>query len=171
MSHQTFEESQKFNQVWIWALLIGVSILVIVQVPLDLIKSTEEDSLSSQSIIVLLSSLVFVIGLNALFFFSKLKTKINTEGVSVVFHPFFNKPKLFRWEDIEKAFVRKYQPIWEYGGWGVRFGMKGRAYNTSGNKGLQLLMKSGKRILIGTQKSDELDAYLKKYIFTNQDNY
>ena len=171
MSHQTFEESQRFNQVWIWALLIGVSILAIVQVPLDLIKSTEEDSLSSQSIIVLLSSLVFVIGLNALFFFSKLKTKINTEGVSVVFHPFFNKPKLFRWEDIEKAFVRKYQPLWEYGGWGIRFGMKGRAYNTSGNKGLQLLMKSGKRILIGTQKSDELDAYLKKYIFTNQDNY
>ena len=46
MSHQTFEESQRFNQVWIWALLIGVSILAIVQVPLDLIKSTEEDSLS-----------------------------------------------------------------------------------------------------------------------------
>ena len=120
---------------------------------------------------MLLSSLVFVIGLNVLFFFSKLKTKIITEGVSVVFHPFFTKPKLFRWEDIEKAFVRKYQPLWEYGGWGIRFGMKGRAYNTSGNKGLQLLMKSGKRILIGTQKSDELDAYLKKYIFTNQDNY
>lgn len=171
MSHQTFEESQRFNQVWIWVLLIGVSILVIVQVPLDLIKSTNEESLPTHSIIVLLLSIAFVIGLNALFFFSKLKTNINTEGVSVVFHPFFNKPKLFRWEDIEKAFVRKYQPLWEYGGWGIRFGMKGRAYNTSGNKGLQLIMKSGKKILIGTQKSDELDGYLKKYIFTNQDNY
>jgi hypothetical protein len=43
-----------------------------------------------------------------------------------------------------------------------------RAYNTSGNMGLQLIMKNGKKILIGTHKPDELDAFLKKAIFAKK---
>jgi hypothetical protein len=58
--------------------------------------------------------------------------------------------------------VRKYSPIKEYGGWGFRYGFKnGKAYNISGNMGLQLILKNGDRILIGTQKPEELETYLK----------
>jgi len=43
------------------------------------------------------------------------------------------------------------------------------AHNTLGNIGLQLIMKSRKKILIGTQKLEELEACLKKYIFTGRE--
>lgn len=45
----------------------------------------------------------------------------------------------------------------DYGGWGFRFGLfgKGRALNVSGNKGIQLVLTDGTRLLIGTNKPDE----------------
>ncbi len=112
-----------------------------------------------------------MIGINGLFYVLRLRTKINQDGISFTFKPFINKPKVFKWENIKEAYVRKYKPIWEYGGWGIRYGLKGRAYNMSGNKGLQLILNSGKKILIGTQKPEELENFLKKHIFTDLENY
>jgi hypothetical protein len=56
----------------------------------------------------------------------------------------------------------------EYGGWGVKgFSGKNRAYNISGNIGLQLTLKNGYKILIGTNNQEKLRMYLqyivKKY--------
>ena len=62
--------------------------------------------------------------------------------------------------DIEKMEVITYRPIIDYGGWGVRFGRKGMAYNVSGNIGLLISRKNGKTILIGTQKPDEMKEKL-----------
>ena len=36
---------------------------------------------------------------------------------------------------------------------------KGVAYNVSGNKGLQIVLKSCKKILIGTQKPEEIEKF------------
>jgi TATA-box binding protein (TBP) (component of TFIID and TFIIIB) len=44
----------------------------------------------------------------------------------------------------------------EYGGWGIRCGWHGKkVYNISGNRGVQLVFKNGKRLLIGSQKPDD----------------
>jgi hypothetical protein len=172
MPYQSFEESQRFGQIWLWIVIIGVSIVMIVQVPLDIIQQSGSEPMSTTNSIILVFSVVFVIGINVLFFAARLKTKINNDGVYITFPPFFSKPKSFSWNEIKEAYVRKYRPLWEYGGWGIRIRWNSRAYNTSGNMGLQLIMKDGKKILIGTHKPDELDAFLKKSIFAkNQDKY
>ena len=44
----------------------------------------------------------------------------------------------------------------EFGGWGIRVAGDGRAYNAYGNQGVQLILTDGSRILIGTQRPDEL---------------
>ena len=46
--------------------------------------------------------------------------------------------------------------IAEYGGWGVRMRRGGMAYNVSGDRGVQLELMDGKRILIGSQRAGEL---------------
>jgi hypothetical protein len=57
-----------------------------------------------------------------------------------------------RWE------ARTYRPILEYGGWGIRYSPFGQgcAYNVSGNRGVQLELADGQRILIGSQRAEEL---------------
>ena len=74
------------------------------------------------------------------------------------FKPFHLKEKHIKPDDINSFEVRKYKPIAEYGGWGIRAGGRkaGRAYNVSGNMGLQLYLKNNKKILIGTQKPGEI---------------
>jgi hypothetical protein len=172
MPYQTFEESQRFSQIWLWIIIIGVSIIMVVQVPLSLIQESGDKPMSGTNMIILVVSLLFVVGLNLLFLVAKLKTKINNDGIYITFFPFFTKPKNFPWNEIKEAYVRKYKPIWEYGGWGIRIRWNNRAYNTSGNMGLQLIMKDGKKVLIGTHKPEALDEFLKKYIFVeNQENY
>jgi len=60
-------------------------------------------------------------------------------------------------KDIE---ARTYRPIREYGGWGLRFGRRGRAYSISGNRGVELTLADGRRVMIGSQRADELAAAL-----------
>ena len=53
-----------------------------------------------------------------------------------------------------------YSPIADYGGWGIK-GMPGNsALNARGNRGVRLTLRDGKRLLIGSQKPDELAAAL-----------
>ena len=110
-----------------------------------------------------------------------LTTYINEDGVYIRFFPFILKYKFFSWDTILKAYIREYHPILEYGGWGIKhgrfrfnpfrirkFGMRrfirkyNIAYIISGNIGLQLELTDGKRILIGTRKSVELEDVLRK---------
>jgi hypothetical protein len=52
----------------------------------------------------------------------------------------------------------------EYGGWGLRLGLfgKGTAFNVSGDIGLQLEFTDDRKLLIGTNKPDELIETLNK---------
>ena len=64
--------------------------------------------------------------------------------------------RAFRWP--KSCEPRVYRPVLEYGGWGVRYTPFGRgwAYNVSGNRGVQLVMSSGRRALVGSQRPDDL---------------
>ncbi|UIR55420.1 hypothetical protein LZQ00_14235 [Sphingobacterium sp. SRCM116780] len=98
----------------------------------------------------------------ALFSVIRLKTTINTEGINIQFFPFLLKSKIIPWTEIGKIYVRDYNPIGDYGGWGYRNGSEGKAYNTKGKQGLQLIFKDGSKLLIGTQKRDELENIVEK---------
>ena len=67
------------------------------------------------------------------------------------------------WKDVDSAYVRIYSPLSEYGGWGIRNGHNGKAYNTSGDWGLQLVFKNGARILLGTQEPDKVKIAINEF--------
>ena len=91
---------------------------------------------------------------------TNLVTEISSEGISYRMWPFHRTPRLIKWDEVQDCEIRKYRPIREYGGWGVRIGAKGKAYNVKGNMGLQLILDNDKGILIGTQKPEELEEIL-----------
>ncbi|MFN5983554.1 MAG: hypothetical protein ACK479_08820, partial [Fluviicola sp.] len=51
--------------------------------------------------------------------------------------------------------VKQYSPFSDYGGWGLRFkilNFNDILLNVSGNKGIRIELKSGKKFMIGTQE-------------------
>ena len=125
------------------------------------IKNTESTNSLLFSLITLLLVLV-------LFFMLKLRTRIDENGIQYKFSLFHFNQKIISWSDISKCYVRKYNPILEYGGWGMKGGVffgKGNnvAYNVKGNIGLQMELKNGKKILIGTQKGNDIERVIATY--------
>lgn len=142
---KSFIEIQKIRQIWIIILMLLVNALAIYHFAFE--------------------SILIVVFVDLLLVFLQLKTKINEKGISYQLFPFHLKEKIFIWDEIAEANIRKYSPIWEYGGWGYRYSFKnGKAINISGNMGLQLVLKNGKKILIGTNKPKELAAFLETII-------
>lgn len=128
---RVFEETQKFNQWWMYLILALVAIIVL--------------------------------GAVLLMICSRLDTRIDEQGIHVQFFPFMRQERNIAWENIKTIQVRKYSPIGEFGGWGYRGSKKNRAYNVVGNQGLQLELNDGTRLLIGTQKAEELQNLLERY--------
>ena len=155
-----FQESQQFSQLWLWALLGTMTLAVLWGIFQQAVlgKPFGDNPMPTPGLFVLL---LLPLGILALFSYMRLITIIDDSGISIRFVPF--DKRFIPWSDIDKAYVRTYSPLLEYGGWGIRFSLKGRsmAYNVSGNKGLQLELKDGRKVLIGTRKAEELEQVLK----------
>lgn len=156
-----FSEEQKFNQWWLWLLLIGINcpFLYGIYQQLYLGKPFGDKPMSDTGLLLTAFGMLLLL---LLFFIFKLQTVIKEDGIYVRFFPFHLTFRKYTWDTISKAYVRKYNPIPEYGGWGLRLGLfgKGTAFNVSGNMGLQLEFTNGKKLLIGTNKPEELEMML-----------
>jgi hypothetical protein len=151
-----FKETQQFRQAWLYipiiVALIFFLVLAVRQVYWDEPMGSNPAPDWMLGLILLLQ-----LGILALFWYARLETEIDERGVTVRFFPFLWKPRFFAREDILDIQVRKYKPLQEYGGWGLRYSLRsGRAYNVSGNNGIQIVLKNGKRVLIGTQDPEEV---------------
>lgn len=154
-----FKEEQRFTQTWL-IIIIVISLIV----PLAIILK-EIDKLSTSEIIISIGTIILASGLIFLF---KLTTRIDEKGIHYKFFPFHLKFKTVVWNDIENAYMRTYDAISEYGGWGIRGGAlwykaKSKAINISGNIGIQLELKDGKKLLIGTNKKEQAQDVLSTY--------
>lgn len=157
MKASWYTETQRFNQWWIWiAVLLPIGLFLYGIIQQVILKQPFGNNPASDE--GLIAGLLIPVVVVALFRFMRLDTTIDEEGIRVHFVPF--SKKFFPWQEIASAEVRQYKPLLEYGGWGMRFGVKGTAYNIAGNQGLQLTFHNGRRFLIGTQDPDRLQRVL-----------
>jgi hypothetical protein len=158
-----FTERQRFKQWWLWLILLGVNGLFLFGVFKQVLGGQQFGSKPMSDTGLLIATGLTIL-LTLLFVNFRLETHIKKDGIYVRFFPFHISFKHYTWDTLTKSYVRQYSAITEYGGWGLRFGLfgKGTAYNVSGDKGLQLEFKTNKRLLIGTNKANELTETLSK---------
>jgi len=65
-----------------------------------------------------------------------------------------------RLADIAAARADTYAPLAEYGGWGIRGWGRNVALNARGDRGVRLMLTDGRRVLVGSQRAEELAAAL-----------
>lgn len=157
----SFREIQQFRQRWLWLLLLGATLSVVMLFGYGMIKqlvfgqSWGSRPMSNIALAIVGPGIIlFATGLTYLFYSLKLITEVRNDGCYIRFFPLSHK--IIPFDNIKSCEVRTYSPIKEYGGWGIRYGRKGKAYNVSGNKGVQLELLEGRPLLIGSQKPEEL---------------
>jgi hypothetical protein len=111
---------------------------------------------------IAVSVLVLHAAVIALFWVAHLDVSVTSQEVLIRFAPFHRTPRRIPLAQVSDARARRYSAIGEYGGWGIRVGFGGRAYNVFGDHGVQLTLADGKRILIGSQRSEELEAAIQR---------
>ncbi len=153
-----YREEQRFSS-WLRWLLFASMLLILPLSIFSLSKIPSEEGASRiLPITMLIICGIFVpIGIAVLFVSLKLETEVRSDGLYIRFFPFHLKFKRFGVEELRDSYALEYRPILEYGGWGIRCGKQGRAYNVSGNKGVQLVFKNGRQLLIGSQREKELE--------------
>lgn len=165
MNTINFSETQRFKVWWVWGILLAINLLFIYAIVQQLIAGKPFGTKPAPHAVLILVESVMLI-LFIFFIALKLTTRINTEGIYYRFYPFHFKEKFIAWNSLSDAYMREYNSFYEYGGWGIRYGSPktGQAINTttSCNKGLQLQFANGRRLLIGTQKPDELESVIKQ---------
>ena len=142
-----YEENQKFTQWWLWVILLSF--------PIMSVGPFDENETNVYHVLIGLA-------IPLLFYLIELRIKVNEDGLHYQFFPFHLKAHIVKLEDIEKYKPMEYSPLKEYGGWGIKFGFKGKAYNVSGNKGVKIYLKNGLNIMFGSQKHNELAKALKR---------
>jgi hypothetical protein len=151
-----FQETQKFKQRWIYfSLFIPVLILLVVIINQLAVGKKLEDNIGIYTL--LFTSLILSLLLVLLFYIIELKTLVDENGISIQFKPLMQSH--INWSEIKK--------LDEFVGYGIRMSLKYyRVYNISGNKGLLIELKNGKKIVVGTQNEKELKAFIETHNIT-----
>lgn len=147
-----YHEEQRFTQWWLWILLGGILLIPVYGIVQQIVfKQPFGDQPMSDTglILIFILNLAICIFLWAL----KLQTTITKDAIKITYPPLAKKRIL--WKDVEQAQTVKYSPLI---GYGLRLWTPhGTVYNVKGSRGLSLILKNGKKYMIGTQRHREVE--------------
>ena len=158
----TFSETQYFRQKWLWIIILFFPAFSAYGIYEQIISGNVigEKPMSDAGLIAF--SIIVGIGLPLAFWSMKLKTRVSEKGLHYQFFPIHLKERLIAFEDIESFKARTYSPMKEFGGWGIRYGFESKAYNVSGEQGVQIVLKNERKVLFGSQNHKQLEKAMRQ---------
>ena len=150
-----YREVQYFRQIWLWFLLLGISAVTIWGVVQQIFLDKPFGNNPAPDALLIVIAVIFGFGFPAAFYKINLTTEVRNDGIYYRFFPFHLSFHMIKIQDIAEYEVISYSALKDYGGWGIRYGRRGKAYNITGNRGVQLKFLEGKKLLFGSQKPEE----------------
>ena len=151
-----FKEIQHFRVQWLWWLII-IGLLAPVGITLGLAITEKEKA--AEAWIALAFVIPFEVVILYLFYINRLETVVNNVGVLYKWWLFQRAYRFIARAEIDKAELRK-GPLLSYGfHWIPGFG---KVHNMGPGKGIQFILKNGRKIFLGTQKQSAFQTALEK---------
>ena len=163
-----YNEIQRMKQAWIWLVLSLISLLIFSYglFSQSVLKKPwgNEPIDNDKLIIIAIIVSLFLLIMYFVFKGTRLITQIKTDGIYLSYPPYFKKPVVYSFDEIQDFRKRKYKVIKEFGSNGVQKRPKKKeiAYTVFGNDGIELILTSGYKILIGTQRGEYFLSSLRK---------
>jgi hypothetical protein len=144
----TFREEQRFCQPWLMVLMAACTL-----------AAAWGGQITHAGTWVVLAAVAFPAAIWAWLLSMTLITEVRPEGLYVRFKMLWPE-RIIPNSQIVKVEAKRYRPILDYGGWGVRGVAPVIAFNVSGNRGVLLSMSNGQYLMVGSQRPDQLATAL-----------
>jgi hypothetical protein len=150
-----FHEVQPLRMWWVWLILFFPIALAWWIFIVQIVFGTPVGNNPAPDDVTLIIWILVGMGLPLFAYSAKLITDVRTDEIYLNYFPLHSRTVAL--SDIVSYEIRLYRPLVEFGGWGIRFGsQRKRAYTMSSNRGVELQLTDGTRLLIGSQRPEEL---------------
>ncbi len=140
-------------KLWAFILIPLLSVVVLLDVLINNSPKFTQDPEAQWTIIIPI--LVFL-----LLYFIQLEWKFTESDFRYRFFPFIIKERIIPYSNIQSMSVMKINPIFEFGGWGLRRGKLGKAYTTEGNLIIHMELKSGQKLNFTVKNKSEVERVI-----------
>lgn len=150
-----YREVQSRKPLWMWAVVGGIALLAWALFMVQVVGGRPVGSKPAPDPVVWVLAVICGIFVPLMTHAMRLIVEVTPAEVRVRFIPVWSRR--IPVERIVRAEARRYRPIAEYGGWGIRYGMgQGWAWTLAGTEGVQLELEPGGKLLIGSEHAEEL---------------
>jgi hypothetical protein len=150
-----FREVQRFSQIWLWVVVAGLAAILWRLAFKHHLLRPPFGGHSKNDLVILCLWLCLGVVLPLFLLWCRMITEVRRDGVYVRFIPFHRTFQRIPFADFNRYEMRVYNPMAEFGGWGIRHGREGRAYNIAGNHGIEFTFIDRSKLLVGSQRVRE----------------
>ncbi|SFE16961.1 hypothetical protein [Spirosoma endophyticum] len=152
-----FSEVQvaKQNKVIIYLLYLSISAIIIAV--LYLLINNQFDLYSFLLFTLILTILILIAN-------SKFILVITEKEIMFRYFPFILNQRIIRIDEIKTIRAQAYDPISEFGGWGIRKSGKKKLYSMSGNNAIIVEKNNGDIYYFGTRKAEEFNRVANVFV-------
>lgn len=149
-----FREEQGFRQWWVLLLIGLVAALQWWGFIQQIVLGRPWGNNPAPDWMMVLLWLLFGIGMPLFFLYMKLIVTVTDDAIDIHYRPLTRRTIPI--SEITHIEALKYSPIREYGGWGIRGAGGNRTYSISGDRGVEVTLTDGHKVMIGSQQADAL---------------
>lgn len=140
-------------KLWAFILIPLLSVVVLLDVLINNSPKFTQDPEAQWTILIPI--LAFL-----LLYFIQLEWKFTESDFRYRFFPFIIKERIIPYSNIQTISVMKINPLFEFGGWGLRRGKLGKAYTTDGNLIIHMELKSGQKLNFTVKNKSEVERVI-----------
>ena len=152
----SFREVQYFRQPWLVGFVLLVAAFNMAALVWQVLLGRQMGTNPAPDWLIVLMFFLFGLAFPWVMLNARLVTEVRPNGLAYRFFPFHRDFVLLPWNAVRGQSAVTYHPVREYGGWGLRYGKTGRAYNVSGDRGVLFTLADSRTLLIGSRRAEEL---------------
>ena len=157
-----YSEAQPCKQPLIWMLVLGIAGYIWYSVYHQIILGIPFGSKPAPDIILIIIWVIFGVLFPYGLFKARLIIKLNNENFYYRYFPLHLNEHSFPIRGIKNIEPVLIRPLFHFGGWGIRYGFKGKGYIMSGGKGIKVSFNSGRPVYFSAKNADDIvDAFRK----------
>jgi hypothetical protein len=162
-----FQETQRISMWWVWLAVFVPAVIMASIFVQQIVFCQPHGEHPGPDWLVWVLTVFLCLCVPALLLVLRLTVTIDEGGIHIRYYPFVRRTIPFT--DIRAFQARRYRPVREFGGWGIRTGLgKKSAYNAKGDLGVELYLRDMRSVMIGSQRHEELAATLRTHGLTEK---